>query len=128
MFRKATWGDCELVWRWRLEDERAPWYEGALTTWGIHEEWFGRNIERIKIWELDGTAVGMIRVESDGSLHFTFIRAASPVPMLEAATGLSVNYGDRLKAVVDQADMWRTQALVDAGFREYPVRFLAYKT
>ncbi len=115
------------MWRWRLEDERAPWYEGALTTWGKHGEWFGRNIERIKIWELDGTAVGMIRVESDGSLHFTFIRAASPVAMLEAATALSVNYGDRLKAVVDQADVRRTQALIDAGFREYPVRFLAYK-
>ncbi len=116
-----------MVWRWRLEDERAPWYEGALTTWGIHGEWYGRNIERIKIWELDGQPVGMIRVESDGSLHFTFSKSRSPVPMLEAATALSVNYGDRVKAVVDQADEWRTQALVEAGFREYPVRFLAYK-
>ncbi len=81
------------------------------------------------MWVENDHTVGCVRVESDGTLHFSVDRNyGTDVPgMLREARGLSAEHGGRLKAVVDKADGWRTKALLEAGFREYPVRFLAYK-
>jgi hypothetical protein len=124
-FRQAETRDAELLWRWRLRDEQQPWYGGVGTTYGTHEAWFSRNRSRVRIWEENGKPVGAVRVESDGSLHFT--GSGDTATMLRAATVAANSHGGRLKADVDERDIGRMDALVAAGFQEFPARGFIYK-
>lgn len=129
MFRPADLSDLDLLLRWRNEDEQkgidGGWYKGQLTTRAEHQQWFIPNQERIAIW-VEQEAVGMVRIESDGSIAFHAPEGVA-VRMLRATHPLCGRYGGRLKAVVDEADTERQVALERAGFTEFPAKFYAYK-
>jgi hypothetical protein len=128
-FRPAEAADCEMLWRWRLDDERAEHYGGASTTFGTHEAWFARNRDRIRIWEQDGKPVGAVRIESDGTVHFSIDRAhkdSAPVMILNAM-GAKRRHGGRLKALVDRDDTFRIEVFKRAGFKRFPAVAMIYK-
>lgn len=120
-FRPAVPADSHQLWRWRLEDERQPWYQGRPTTWETHQAWFAQNKDRIRIWR----HVGAVRIESDGTVHLT---GRLSFEMVQAVAELAVVHGGRLKAVLDPEDRERVALLRGAGFREFPVKFLVYRT
>lgn len=139
MFRRAELSDVERLWRWRLEAEKegaeGGWYEGRPTTWETHCEWFSRSLlagpPEILVWEENLKPHGVLRVESDGAISFYVPRRfrgdGVGKRLLTAALDLAENYGGRLKATVDAGNLEAWDELRGAGFREYPVKFLAYK-
>ncbi len=127
-FRPANDHDTELLWRWRLTDERRGHYEGLPTTYQTHESWFARNRDRIQVWEVGGQPVGIVRVESDGTVHFsTTADQDEAVLMVRAALGAVRRHGGRLKALVDASDEFRATVFRRAGFREFEARAMIYK-
>lgn len=117
------------MWQWRLVDEAEPWYEGNKTSYAAHESWFSRCRGRIKMWDENGETMGAVRIESDGTLHFTTDpahRAVAP-QMVTEALNAAYRHSGRLKAVVDKEDVWRTAVLKAAGFQEFPATALIYK-
>ena len=126
--RSADDRDCEVTWRWRLADERRGHYLGLPTTYATHESWFARNRDRIQIWDVNGEPAGMVRVESDGTVHFSCETSElEAVAMIRAALGAVRRHGGRLKALVDASDEFRTTVFRRAGFVEFPARAMIYK-
>ncbi len=107
------------------------WYEGRHTSFSEHRSWYSRNRKRVLLWVESGIRCGMVRVDSNGELAFYVSKGfrgdGVERRMLEATHSLAGQFGGRLKATVDEGNTWAWQALKEAGFREYPVRFLAYK-
>ncbi len=134
MFRPAEITDTEMLWRWRLEAEeegrRGGWYEGRSTSFDVHSRWLIRHIGRIQVWQ-EPTPKGQIRVESNGELSFfvprLFRGEGVEERMLRAAQELAPEFGGRLKVTVDVGNVWGSQALLRAGFQEFPVKFYAYR-
>ncbi len=135
MFREPELLEVVDLLVWRREQEAdghiGGWYEGRPTRAKEHNLWFERNRERIRMWVENDDLCGMVRVDSNGELSFyvPHDRRGRGVEqrMLRATHSLAEQFGGRLKATVDEGNTWAWQALREAGFREYPVRFLAYK-
>ncbi len=127
--RPPTDNDCEPTWRWRLADERRGHYEGQTTTYGTHENWFARNRGRIQMWDdAHGVTTGMVRVESDGTVHFTCDGGEDEaVEMVRAVHGALRRHGGRLKALVDRSDVFRATVFRRAGFVEFDCIGMIYK-
>ena len=126
--RPADDRDCETFWRWRLDDERRGHYEGLQTTFATHESWFARNRDRIQVWEANGRPVGMVRVESDGTVHFSCDGDEDEaVAMVRSVHGACRRHGGRLKAFVDASDEFRALVFRRAGFVEFEAKAMIYK-
>lgn len=138
-FRPATLADTDTLYRWRLEaeDEAAAggWWQGQPTTVDRHLHWLidrvTNRLVQVLIWEEKGKPVGMVRIDSNGELayHVPAEHRGRGVEqrMLAAAVKHTDMYGGRLKAVIDEDDVERTNVLLAAGFRKYPAVFLAHK-
>jgi RimJ/RimL family protein N-acetyltransferase len=70
--RAATFDDADLLLRWRNDPETRKWSrDNSEVPWIQHVEWVRNSLansdRRILIAELDGTAIGTVRVDySDG--------------------------------------------------------------
>lgn len=130
-FRDATMDDAPLLYRWRREHEVGGWYRKPPTSFHQHSHWLAQRIDNplveVLIWEEDGASMGSVRIDSNGELAFDAHIGCDVGAMLKAAAVYARFYGGRLKANVDDNDP-RAAFLERAGFSEYPVRFLAYKT
>ncbi len=136
MFREARLEDTALLYRWRLEAERegsdGGWWQGTPTTLLTHTRWLERNlgVVTLLIWDENGEPSGTVRVESNGELSFHVpkpLRKQVTRRMLLSAKRLSDDHGGRLKATVDASNYEAWMALLDAGFVEFPVKFLCYR-
>ena len=126
--RPAEDKDCETTWRWRLADETRGHYAGLTTTFGTHESWFARNHSRIQMWDVNGTATGMVRIESDGTVHFSCDdNEDAAVEMVRAVLGAVRRHGGRLKALIDSSDVFRATVFRRAGFVEFDCIGMIYK-
>lgn len=133
-FRRATLSDADLLYRWRLEAEAQPWWEGTPTSRKSHWNWFCSRLANpgvdLLIWEEDDLPVGMCRIDTNGELSFHVADdapAGAGVRMLKAAARYAVDHGGRLKITVDHDNHRQQAALERAGFRRYPAAFYAYK-
>lgn len=130
-FRPATMDDAQRLYDWRRGHETGGWYRKPPTSFHQHAHWLEQRIDNdlveVLIWEEDGAAMGSVRIDSNGELAFDAHIGCNVGAMLREAATYARFYGGRLKANVD-ADDPRAAFLERAGFMEYPVRFLAYKT
>lgn len=130
-FRPATPDDTLLTHRWRTQAEQQAWYGGQDTQLEQHRSWLRERIDNplvhILIWEQNGDAKAVVRIDSDGSLTYHADRDADDEAMLRAAIAeYAPAHGGRLKATVDAANP-QAKALARAGFSEYPAVALVAK-
>ena len=125
--RAATYADGDLLYRWRVEDERAAdWYEGSPVAEDAHRAWFRRRIHDplVQLWvACDGdTPVGQVRVDSNGEVSYSvtrdFQRLGYATAMLQQTKAATDH--DRLKASVDRGNEAGVRTLLAAGFDHRP--------
>jgi hypothetical protein len=130
-FRPATWEDEEFFWFWRHRNEQAGryggWWKHPETTRTEHGAWFRQRLGRIEmlVWMYNDCPMGCVRIDSNGEVAFDTYADLARL-MLDELKPYAAAHG-RLKATVDRADWHAANALEDAGFREHPVRFFAYR-
>jgi hypothetical protein len=127
-FRDATIDDAALLYDWRCSSESVPWWNGKPVSFFEHKAWLEQRISdslvKVLVWEDAGEPAGMVRIDSNGEVAFY---GGSP-GMLEALHPYAAEYGGRLKVTLDEDDIGGAAVLRNAGFVEYPARFLAYKS
>ncbi len=131
-FRPADEQDEEFFLHWRLRAENhgreGGWWDGEPVTPQAHHEWFIRRLRQatMLVWYYDKRPAGAVRIDSNGEVAFD----AHPwltAKMLEELKPYAAEYGGRLKVTVDRADAETSKKLRAADYREYPVRFHAYR-
>lgn len=128
MFRPATSDDVDFFWHWRELAEAEDWYGGNRTDYDDHVAWYLDRLGKINllVWYFDKRPAGCVRIDSNGEVAF----AAHPLltsKMLEELRPWAKANGGRLKVTLDAGDRDGAKALRDAGFREYPVKFFAWR-
>lgn len=128
--RPAKHGDEQFFFHLREQAEKSnPNYEGQPVEWVTHRNWFTRRIistpPTLFVWTIDGIAKGCARIEPNGEVvPYTLPeRMRSLLAELEPH---AVKHGGRLKLTLDPDDPLN-DAVQEAGWAEYPVRFYCYR-
>ena len=138
--RRATAGDCELVFQWANDPfTRSMSFRSEPIAWEEHRRWFGRVSEDsqalllvAETWEAGSwVPVGQVRIDGDGTVSLGLApayrgrRLASPVLATAVAMARARTPGRQLAAYIKPENGVSHRVFTQAGFRSVgPVEVL----
>lgn len=127
--RPAILADAQLLFRWRLDDEQAEWWQGEGVSFTNHYQWLEERLNSpsviLLIGEVDGTPVGQARIDSNGELSFSIDKhhrgKGYGVKLVQLATEAAYQAGHtRVKAVADNTNDAGITTMMKAGYKLRP--------
>lgn len=125
--------DSALLYRWRIEDETADWYESEPISRDEHDQWFAARLRTpaVRIWvvETDNRPIGVIRLDSNDELTVQIDQAWRNIGYGTRAAKWACEHADgRVKANIDAANLPALRAAEKARFAlRDDVRFLLWR-